>query len=295
PAAVIASGRAIVTTDLPNEPRHNPPQEWREALSVLGLGMVLPMIASGETIGVLYAGWRKDSPSARLAASEVAQVEMFASQAALALQQVEAQENRSRLFVLEDRDRIAGDLHDAVIQRLFAAGTRLHSAFGLSTRTEVRQRITEAIRELDQTTEEVRTAIFQLHDHMTDDAPSLRDRVVGEIEATNEMFGFTPRLVLHGRLEDLEPYKGRELVTIVREALNIAAKHGLPSRVEVVIRAGSDRLELDVVDDGHSNAGAEAELHEAALTHLATRVTRLGGSCHVRRTDGETTLEWRVR
>lgn len=295
PAAVVTSGRAIVTTDLPNEPGHNPPPQWREALSVLGLGMVLPMIASGETIGVLYAGWRKDSPSAQLAAAEVAQVEMFASQAALALQQVEGQENRSRLSVLEDRDRIARDLHDAVIQRLFATGTRLHSAFGLSTRTEVRQRITDAIAELDQTTQEVRTAIFQLHDHVADDVPSLRERLVSEVDSTHEMFGFTPRLVVSGRLEDLEPSDGRNLVTVVREALGIAAKFDSPSRVEVVIRAGAEGLELAVVDDGHSEDQAQAELHEAALTNLAARVTRLGGGCHVRQSNGETILEWHVR
>ena len=295
PELVIESGRALITEDLPNEKAHNPPPEWREAYSVIGLGMVLPLEAPGEILGVLYVGWRRGSPHERLAAQEVPLVEMFASQAALALQQVQAQQNQSRLLVLEDRDRIASDLHDAVIQRLFAIGTRLHSAVGLSTRPEVQRRIAAAIDDLDVTTREVRSAIFQLHDHDADGVPSMRDRLLSEVDAAREMFGFTPRLVLHGAADSIPRHLQSGLVAAIRVALALAANHTAPSQVEVVIDVDDDVLVLTVSDDGAADDERQKEVRKSAFTELAAAAERLDGTCTERSTGmRETTIEWRV-
>ncbi len=291
-ARIVATGRGIVSQDLLKVEGADPPPGWQLAISEMGLGMLLPLRTPGENIGVLFAGWRRGSPHERLAAREAPLVEMFASQAALALQQVQAQDNRARLLVLEDRDRIAGDLHDAVIQRLFAIGTRLHSAVGLSTRPEVQRRITEAIDDLDKTTREVRSAIFQLHDHEAE-LPSLRDRLLAEVDASRELFGRTPRLVLAGAVDSTPVHLQQELIDAIREALVIAGKHGSPRQVEVVIEVDDDTLSLTVTDDGAGADQAQERVREAGIEALATHAERLGGSCVVRPdVDDRTALVW---
>ena len=236
PAKVVETGQGVVTRDFALDAGSELPPNVRDALADIGLGMVMPLNAHGDTIGTLFVGWRRGSPDERLAATERPLVEMFASQAALVLQQVRAQRIRARLLVLEDRDRIAHDLHDAVIQRLFAIGTRLHSASGLSTRPEVQRRITTAIDDLDETTQVIRSTIFHLHDHDLRDEPSIRDRLLAEVDASRERFGFAPRLVLHGGIDTVAAQTRRELVGVLRDALAVAAKHGSPS-----LRRGGSR------------------------------------------------------
>ncbi len=295
PAQVVGSGRGLVSADITREEGYSPPESWREALSVVGLGMVMPLNAPDEILGTLYVGWVRGSPHARPAAREAPLVEMFASQAALALQQVRAQDNRARLLVLEDRDRIASDLHDAVIQRLFAIGTRLHSAVGLSTRPEVRRRITGAIDALDETTQEVRSAIFQLHHPEAENLPSVRESLLTEVDAARAVFGFTPRLVLHGGTEGISPEGQRVLLEIVREAFALTARRGLPHHVEVELRSSADDIALRVSDEGAGTETVEELRAEPRFAALAARAEHFGGTCTIRiEPAGRTTLVWRV-
>lgn len=295
-ARVVKTGRGVVSEDLLQVEGANPPPEWHEAVSAMGLGMLLPLIAPGEILGVLFAGWRRGSPHERVAAGEVPLVEMFASQAALALQQVRAQQNRSRLLVLEDRDRIAHDLHDAVIQRLFAIGTRLHSAAGLTSRPDVRRRVTAAIEELDQTTEDVRSAIFQLHDKGgTEGSPTVRDRLLSEVDNARGLFGFTPRFVLHGTMEAIPALLHTELLAAVPDALAVIAGQVSGSSVEVVLRVDPDMVSLLVTATGPRTTPAGPGMDSGISADLADRARRLGGSCTTRVLEvGATVISWQV-
>ena len=287
-ARVVESGTPVVSADITSEPGYDPAPEVAEALSVLGAGMYLPLTVSGKVLGVMVVGWRRGSRERRISDQDVTLVEMFAGQAALALQQVQA-----RLLVAEDRDRIATDLRDIVIDRLFAIGTRLHGAAGLVTRPEVQQRMNESIDDLDETTHQIRAAIFALQEESPADQRSATDQLLDEIDAARITLGFTPRLVIHGLVDRrLPPHLQRELVRAVREAVANAATHAAPQVVEVVVQVTSDLLVLHVSDDGRP---VGASTRSDPLTRLRTRALRLGGSCdvHVGEEAG-TTVDWQV-
>ena len=295
PAKVLETGRGIVSADLTHEEGYDPPDSWRGALSDVGLGMVMPLLAPGEILGVLYVCWLRDSPHALPSEREAPLVEMFAGQAAIAMQRIQAQQNQARLLLLEDRDRIASNLHDAVIQRLFAIGSKLHGAVGLSTRPEVKERVNAAIDELDEATREVRSAIFQLHQPDADVETPVRERLLTEIDASRELFGFTPRLVLHGGVDALTSQGRDELVGAVRDALSVAAGHGSATRVEVVLRVTTERLTLQVTDDGNAGPAGGREADATRIGALSEQAERLGGTCHVAPDgNGLSTLEWQV-
>lgn len=288
---VLETGRPFVSDDLTHEEGYDPPDEWREPLSVVGLGILMPLVVGSDVLGVLYTAWRRDSPHTPAARREVGRVEAFANQAALALQRVQSQEDQARLRVLEDRDRIAQDLHDVVLQRLFAVEMRLQSATGLSKEPEVKQRVDKAIDELDDITREVRTSIFHLHQ---DDSgvESMRHQLLDEIDTARARLGFTPRLVIRGPVENRVPAAVQgELVPAVRDALASAAAHASATSVEVSVRVTGDQLVLTVHDDGADLGGsAMAE----AVADLESRAQNLGGSCDITSGAKGTVIEWHV-
>ncbi|WP_092654639.1 GAF domain-containing protein [Actinopolymorpha singaporensis] len=159
-ASVIESGRRVVSADYARLEGHLPPSEWQAALSVVGLGMLIPLIADGQMLGVLFAAWRRGSPHENIAAGEVEQVQTFADLASLALQRVRTQNDHEELLLLQDRQRISRDLHDHVLQHMFGISLRLKSALDLQADLEARQRVGEAIEDLDETSRQVRAVVF---------------------------------------------------------------------------------------------------------------------------------------
>ncbi|GAA4992742.1 sensor histidine kinase [Actinopolymorpha pittospori] len=291
-AEVVRTGRSVVSTDLPHLEGYDPPPQWHPSLARMGLGMLLPLTAGREVLGVLFAGWRRGSPDERPAAQEAPMVEMFANQAALALQQVQSQENRSLLMVLDDRDRIAGNLHNVVIQRLFGIGTNLQIAAGLTDRPEVGTRVSQAIEDLDETTREVRAAIFQLHEARRDE-PSVRADLIGAVDRVRERFGFIPRLVVRGPLDTIPARIRGELLASLREALSLVGKYATPSDVEVEVEVADTWLGLRVAYDREADICEERRA--ADLARLSARARRLGGSCASRRdASGLTHIEWQA-
>lgn len=289
-ATVIKTGEGVVSEDLPSEPDWNPPPLVATDLSVLGPGMYLPLLVGGDVLGVLTVGWLRGNPVERVGSNEVALVKMFAGQAALALQQFQA-----KLLVLEDRDRIGRDLRDVVIERLFAISTRLESAAGLSDRPEVRQRIGEAIGDIDQTTRGVRTAIFQLRNDGVPDDRAASEHLLDELDNARSALGFTPRLVIRGPLDRRLPLPlQHELLHAVRQALGDAATHARPSMVEVLVYMDENRLRLVVTDDGAERTGVNVPASSIAAD-LRARATRLGGWATIRPSDpAGTVIEWQV-
>jgi len=221
---------------------------------------------------------------------EAALLSSFADQAALALERARAQEEREQLVVLEDRERIARDLHDVVIQRLFATGMELQSAVPHTTRPEVARRINKAVDALDETIRDIRRSIFELR------APagvSLRTELRDTVDAAAAVLGFRPVLDTSGPVdsavpEDIVP----EILAVLREALSNVARHALAGSVRVSVRAADGQVMVCVEDDG---VGTDPDRARGGLLNLRDRAQDLGGTFEVLPTpDGGTRVDWRV-
>jgi signal transduction histidine kinase len=261
----------------------------RELVGPAGSLVLVPLRTPLTMSGVLAVGW---SPTAEQAFrdTDVRLVEAYAGQAALAMQVAQAREDRSRLAVFEDRDRIGRDLHDLVIQRLFAIGLTLENAGRLALQPEASSRISAAVDDIDATIKDIRRSIFELSaaTASTDLRAELREVMTGTAAA----LGFPPHLVTEGPVDaivtdDVRPH----LLAVLREALSNVARHAGASSVEVLLRAG-DQVVLTVSDDG---SGYQPGERRSGVRHMAERAERLGGSCSVSRRDaGGTEVVWRV-
>lgn len=165
-----------------------------------GPALVAPLATSAAVHGALVLAQRPGDP--RPADDDLPMLTGFAGQAALALERARAQEEREQLVVLEDRERIARDLHDVVIQRLFATGMQLQTAAKLAARTEVASRINTAVDDLDSTIRDIRTAIFELRSPA---AAELRTDLRDLVQAAAEPLGFRPNLTLSGPIDSAVP------------------------------------------------------------------------------------------
>lgn len=221
---------------------------------------------------------------------DVSLVEMFAGQAALALERARSEQQRQLLAILSDRERIARDLHDLVVQRLFAAGTQLLTADRITVKPEVHRRIGAVIDDLDNTIRDVRATIFQLRGGDTDD---LRGEVRRLAADARHGLGFDPRLSIDGPLDTLVVGEARAaLLAVLREALSNATRHSAATDLSVDIRAAPDAVTLRVTDNGRGIGGA---VRSGGLRNMADRATELGGACEI--TDNQphgTVITWRV-
>ncbi|MFF8813672.1 sensor histidine kinase [Streptomyces pactum] len=246
-----------------------------------GPSMMLPLRSGDRVLGILAVPrWRGDRPFTDLERTLATQ---FAAQAAMALVLAEAQRDRERLAVFEDRDRIARDLHDLVIQRLFATGMMLESAQRQAGAPEVRERIGKAVDELDATIHEVRTAIFALQQGPAEAPSGLRTRVLRETGTAAVPLGFQPSVTFLGAVDArVGELTAKNLVAALREALSNALRHARAGRIEVTVDAtvtlpdGRDGVRLRVADDG---VGIPPEGRRSGLRNLARRAQALGGSC----------------
>ncbi|MCO8301839.1 MULTISPECIES: GAF domain-containing sensor histidine kinase [Streptomyces] len=250
-----------------------------------GPDMLLPLSTGDRVLGVLATP--RERGARPFTATERALAAQFAAQAAVALVLAEAQRERERSAVLEERDRIARDLHDLVVQRLFAAGMVLESAERTSDAPEVRELIGRAAEELGAAVQEVRTAVFALqHAPPEAQAPAgLRGRVLREVGAAAVPLGFQPSLTFVGPVDSrVGAVTGDHLVAALREALSNAFRHARANRIEVLVDAtarladGRLGVRLTVADDG---VGIPAGGRRSGLTNLVRRAEALGGSSTV--------------
>ncbi|GAA0373526.1 GAF domain-containing protein [Microbispora corallina] len=261
-----------------------------EGLS-LGPVAAVPLGAPGAVRGVLSLVKRPGRMP--FSTSELRMLHAFSGQAAVALELAEARKDAERLGLLEDRDRIAKDLHDVVIQRLFAVAMTLMSAVRLVERPEASSRLQTAIDELDTTIRQIRSTIFALQTPREEGAPSLRSQIVDLVENARGHLGFMPGLSLEGRLDSEVPEPVAEhLLAVLREALSNLVRHAKASRADVTVRAGDGRLTLVVRDDG---VGVPETGRRSGLRNLADRAEGLGGAFEVTAPEGGgTRLEWSV-
>ncbi|WP_425559787.1 GAF domain-containing sensor histidine kinase [Kitasatospora terrestris] len=280
-----------------------------------GPSMAVPMVSAGRVLGGLCV-WRPRG-TAPFTAAEKQLAQTFASQAALALRLAEYQRDKQRLAVFQDRDRIARDLHDLVIQRLFATGMMLESAARRAVVPEVRTGIGKAVDELDATIQEVRTTIYALQHGDSDDEPdTLRTRVLREGSQAAAALGFKPAITFTGPVESLVGEQtSRQLLAALREMLSNTARHARASRVavdvdatvhlgdrgrplsgdpEAPVRAGRPGVLLTVTDDG---VGIPDGGRRSGLRNLTRRAETLGGDAwHETGPNGKgTRVRWTAR
>ncbi|MEV4471941.1 GAF domain-containing protein [Nonomuraea sp. NPDC049504] len=280
-------GEPLSETDLQNIPDLDSP------LRRLGYGpaLLVPLGAMPRVRGVLTLAKR----SGRLPFSRADQqmLESFAGQAAIALELAEARRDAERLGLLEDRDRIAKDLHDVVIQRLFATAMTLMSTVRLVERPEASKRLQHAIDELDETIRQIRSSIFALQGTREDIVPSLRAQIVDLVEGAGGHLGFMPGLRMEGQIDTLVPEQVAEhLLAVLREALSNVVRHSHATRAEVSIVVADRRLNLTVSDNG---VGLGEGGRRSGLRNIEERAGRLGGTAELESPEeGGTRLIWHV-
>ena len=283
---VLASGQPVMVDDFRHDERVA--RAARENLD-LGPAIIFPLGAPGSARGVLTIGRHPGAMPLSRAAADL--VTTFAAQAAIALELAERRSDAERLTVFEDRDRIARDLHDLVIQRLYASGMKLQGTLPMIARPAVEERVSSVVNDLDMTINDIRQAIFSLQARGKA-APVLRDQVMDVIEEMTEPMGMTSSLRLRGHLDDGIPGGiGKDMLHALREALSNAARHGKATSTEVTIGAGSE-LSLLVRDNG---SGITETSRRSGLANLAQRAERYGGTLTVGpAAGGGTALNWRV-
>lgn len=249
-------GEAVYIADTGSDPRMVTRLRGR-----FGPSMMLPLQHGGQLIGTLalprVPGGRPYTSVDRLLASQ------FASQAALALVLADAQHNREQLAVYEDRDRIARDLHDLVVQRLFATEMMLESTRRRAGTGAAAALLGRATDELDSTIQEVRTAIFALQQPPAEAPTTLRGRILRETDGAAALLDFRPSVRFRGAVDSAigEPVDG-QLLAALRGALASAHRRNRVTAIEVDVDAGGyledgrPGVRLMVRDDGVREDGA---------------------------------------
>jgi len=203
----------------------------------------------------------------------------------------ERQEARARLLLHEDRERIAHDLHDLVIQRLFAAGMSLQSVTQLIESPIARDRVIAVTDELDETVRAVRSAIFGLGNH--DESQSLASHLTSLVQERSRHLGFTPDLLITGPVDDLADFVADQLVATLTEAVSNVARHADATDATIRITRTNGSVALTVRDNGRGIATTPKPL--GGLSSVMWRAAELGGTCSVSPVEPSgTELLWQV-
>ena len=263
-------------------PPHHPPMK-----SFLGV----PLYVRGEVFGNLYLTDKEDEDGFSDIDEEL--VLGLATAAALAIENARLHYRSGEVSLLADRERIGQDLHDTVIQRLFATGLAMQGTVNLAQQPEVVHRLEQHIDDLDRTIREIRLAIFELEAARFSD-PSLRRDVLALVARSARTLGFEPALDFAGPIDTLVPANvGGHLLAVLGEALSNVARHAEATHVDVTVRADSNLL-LEVVDDGRG-VGLEPDKGGSGLRNIMRRAEQLGGSAYVAPgMDRGTRLQWVV-
>jgi signal transduction histidine kinase len=285
---VAVSGRPLTVKCLSTHPR---------AVDVAGAlggegtgpGMVVPLRSAIGVEGVVGLAWWSDVDPADVSRDPTMPA-LLAEQAALALHVARARRDQQRLAVLEDRDRIARDLHDLVIQRLFAIGLELQGTAAIGDADEMARRLDATIEDIDVTIRDIRRTIFGLR--AKPDAGDPRAVVAEVVERAARMMRFHPTLEFRGpvrllRADDLLP----DVLAVLSEALSNAVRHAGSAECAVEVGVG-DGVTVRVSDDGR---GMPDDVKESGLANVRLRAERRGGSLTISSAkDRGTSLLWWV-
>ncbi|MEU8873728.1 GAF domain-containing protein [Streptomyces javensis] len=287
-AKVFASGETITSDAVSADPRAT---GGSAAIVELGPAFLVPLGTRDHVRGVLQVANVPGGPV--LTDAVIDMVIGYGNQAALALEVAEHRQDADRLLVLNDRDRIARDLHDLVVQRLFAGALTLQSTLGrLADRPRVGARIQRVVDDLDDTIKVIRSTIYSLGEQDRSRSEGLRARLVVAVERAAEALGFAPALRMTGLLDTNVPAGHAEhMLAVAGEALSNAARHARATAVDVSVEVTDTALRLKVADNGR---GVDpAVTRRSGLANLRRRAEELGGSFSVRPNEPNgTVVEW---
>ncbi|UQA97002.1 GAF domain-containing protein [Streptomyces halobius] len=287
--AALDARKPLISLDVENEPRFTAGPRW----AGLGPAVAVPMITGERVRGVLLlARLQGRDPFTE---PETAPLLTFAGQAALAMELAEQRRTAEQLALLEDRDRIARDLHDLAIQRLFATGMTLQSAVRFVDHPEASERLLRAVDDLDETIKIIRSTIFGLRARETSRAAhGLRVRTVTAVEQAARPLGFTPSLHMEGLIDtDVPAEIAEHVLAVLAEGLSNAARHAHATAVDISLVARGGTLRLSVTDNGvgmPTDGG-----RRSGLANLAKRAESVGGEMTIEApAKGGTRLVWCV-
>ncbi|MFE2296259.1 GAF domain-containing protein [Streptomyces sp. NPDC059452] len=285
--AASAAGRHMVSTCLRKDPRF-PADPRRSACPGPAVAVPLGSAAGADVLLLARAAGEPVFTEA-----ELEPLLAFAGQTALALELAVRRRDAEHVALLEDRDRIARDLHDLAIQRLFATGMTLQSAARLVEHTGAAERVSRAVDDLDETIKIIRSTIFGLRARDEGAGTSLRARASRAVGDAVTSLGFPPRLSMEGLLDTDVPLDVAEhVVAVLGELLSNAARHAHATRVEVSLRATADEVRLTVSDNGK---GIPEQGRRSGLDNLAERAREVGGALEMSTpADGGSRLLWRA-
>ncbi|MGW1986679.1 GAF domain-containing sensor histidine kinase, partial [Streptomyces collinus] len=279
-------GEPVRSTDVEHDERISagPPR-----FAGLGPAVAVPVGLGDRIRGVVLLA--RESGANDFSDKETEPLQVFAAQAAVAMELAERRADAEQIALLEDRDRIARDLHDLAIQRLFATGMTLQSAGRLIEHEGAAERVLRAVDDLDETIRIIRSTIFGLRARDGADVPGLRARAVRTAGDATPVLGFAPSLRMEGLLDTHVPGGlADHVVAVLSEALTNVARHARAARAEVVLETDGREVRLTVTDNG---VGIPAEGRRSGLANMADRAREAGGGvAWSGPADGGTRLVW---
>ncbi|MGH3991832.1 MAG: GAF domain-containing protein, partial [Pseudonocardiaceae bacterium] len=270
-AELVATGTPLLT-DLNSQP-HN------RALDTYGPAVGVPLRSGDETTGAVVAFRHAGRDQFR--PDELPLLASFADQASIVLEVAAKQHAQRQLDIFADRDRIARDLHDHVIQRLFAIGLAMQGVQRHLPTPAVSERLGRAIEQLDHTISEIRTTILELHDAPGEqNGGGLRRRLLSAITDLTAEAELKPTVRMSGPLDTVVPAEVADHVeAVLREAVSNAVRHANAESLVVTVDV-ADEITVEVVDDG---VGIPAHVGRSGLHNVAHRAEALGGELRLAR------------
>ncbi len=264
------------------------PQGHPPMTSFLGV----PITVRGKVYGNLYltdkVGWSE------FTGDDEALIEALAVTAGIAIENARLHTRVQEVAVYEERDRLARDLHDTVIQRLFAIGLALQSMTSTTDGERNAERLAKTITDVDDTIRQVRTSIFELGSDGL--GQGTRDQVLALVKELRSVVGFDIRVSLDGPIDTAVPDMVREnLLAVIREAVTNIGRHARASAASVSVDLTDRQCRLQVVDNGQGLAGTQLDDGGLGLGNLRRRAEKLHGQCTFDCPDGGgTRLVWLV-
>jgi signal transduction histidine kinase len=284
---VLRTGERVLVDDVGSDPRVAQ-QHLRKGF---GPALFVPLTDEGGAYGALSVIRR--AGRSRFTAADVDLLSSFAAQANVVLELDSRRAQLHRLTLLEDQERIARDLHDSAIQRIFAASLMLTGAASQVGAGPLRERIEQAVDELDTATRLIRGVIFDISSRSSASEPALRRRVLEVAGDAARPLGFSPHVTFDGPVDTVPSNEQvRQLVHTLREALSNVARHASASQVDIRVAATGADLALTVLDDG---SGFSPERLGNGVDNMRTRAESLGGTFDIGSgSSGGTELRWQV-
>jgi len=271
---VLETGVPALVADMTDE------QEYTVHLSEvvpIGALMALPLAGSHGTRGVLLVARLYGRP--RFTDADLEMATTFANHAAIALELADARADQQRVVLLEDRDRIARDLHDHVIQRLFGAGLTVESVATSLRDSAAGEQLTQVVGDIDDTIRQIRSSIFRLRGPIAVGTSQVRIRLLDLIGELSPLLGFEPQVTFTGSVDLLVTDEMLDdLEAVLREGLTNVARHAKASRVQVSVVVAAGELRTEIIDNG---VGLSNSSRRSGLANLRDRAVGHGGTFEI--------------